>query len=294
MKRIGYWFTRFFIELFRFVPFSVLYVLSDVLAWLMARVYRPGVVMSNLRRAYPDKTAAELRQIAAESYRNVADVTLETLKSFTMPPETVLSRIDYVNPELINNYLWQGKPVLITGGHLCNWEWLALTMGLTIDGISMATYKKISNPHMEKYVRDCRARGKLLLLTMEETFAKVRDMNGQPFALILGSDQSPSNPDRSHWVDFMGIRTAFLPGTEVLSRRFGAEVTYFIIERTARGRYRMVYKDINPHSDAELAVTRAFAEALEADINRRPADWLWTHKRWKLNDRLDKKSFDYT
>ena len=55
---IGYIFLRLVGELFRLVPFRVLYVLSDGLAFLLYRVagYRKKVVFENLRRAFPGKS----------------------------------------------------------------------------------------------------------------------------------------------------------------------------------------------------------------------------------------------
>ena len=52
---IGYFFLRVFIELFRLVPFRVLYVLSDGLAFLLYSIigYRKKVVLDNLRRSFP-------------------------------------------------------------------------------------------------------------------------------------------------------------------------------------------------------------------------------------------------
>ena len=61
MQWVGYFFTRGFTELFRFVPFSALYVLSDGVAFLLYHVvgYRRKVVMGNLRRCFPEKPESE-------------------------------------------------------------------------------------------------------------------------------------------------------------------------------------------------------------------------------------------
>lgn len=281
MQWLSYIVSRSFIELFRLIPFWLLYCLSDGLAWVMSRTYRRKVVYGNLRRCYPDASAKEIDAIAKASYRNMTDVLLETIKSFTMPIQDVLARMDYGNVELINALLAAGKPIIISGGHLCNWEWIAATQGLTIDGPALAIYKKISNPYFERYVRKNRDRGKLLLYTMPETAEAVRQMAGQPFALILGSDQSPSNPNRAHWINFMGTPTAFLPGIAFLSKQYQMVVTYFVIHRVRRGYYRLHYEVLTPTSPDETAPTQVFAQRLEADIRSRPADWLWTHKRWK-------------
>ena len=63
MQILGYFFFRTIVFLFWLLPFSIIYRLSDALAWLLYRVvkYRRKVVEEQLLRAFPDKNAAELQ-----------------------------------------------------------------------------------------------------------------------------------------------------------------------------------------------------------------------------------------
>ena len=89
--------------LFRFVPFSVLYLFSDGMAFLLERVvgYRKKVIADNLRRAFPEKNAAEINQIVRGVYRNLTDVTLETIKSYSTPLHEIRRRCAVLNPDII-------------------------------------------------------------------------------------------------------------------------------------------------------------------------------------------------
>jgi KDO2-lipid IV(A) lauroyltransferase len=55
------------------------------------------------------------------------------------------------------------------------------------------------------------------------------------------------------------------------------------MNREARGRYQMTYTLITRDAAAMTpeAVMRSYYDLLEADIRRDPANYLWTHKRWK-------------
>src|SRR5262245_14933087 len=98
---------RLFLQLFRFIPFFALFWLSNVLAFFLFRVigYRRKVIFDNLRRAFPEKTEIEIHEIARATYRNLTDVMLETLKSFTASYAEIERRAPCLNPEIVNQYL---------------------------------------------------------------------------------------------------------------------------------------------------------------------------------------------
>ena len=68
------------------MPFVVLYIFSDFLAFLLNHVigYRKEVIMNNLRKSFPEKTENELDEIRIQFNKNFSDQMIETLKMFTM------------------------------------------------------------------------------------------------------------------------------------------------------------------------------------------------------------------
>lgn len=291
MKYAGYLLVRLFIAPFRFLPFRLLYVLSDGMAFLLyAFGYRRKVVFSNLRRCFPEKSAHEIAAIARDSYRNLADVTLETLKSLVTPVSVILQRFEYKGIEHVNAAYQQGKSVVLAGGHCCNWEWAALGMGRNMDGLSIIIYKTLSNTHMDQWMRASRGRAEnTALYPMEKTFPALKMLSeeGQRTGVILGADQSPSNPRSAHWVRFFGQETACLPGPDLIARQFDAPVFFFDIERVRRGYYVLTYTPLctTPAATASGEITQMFMQRLEEQIRRNPGAWLWSHKRWKMTDR---------
>lgn len=288
MHRIGYFFTRLIAEIFRFVPFWLLYILSDGLAFLLRAVvgYRKTVVDENLLRAFPEKSAAERAEIARQSYRNLTDVTLETLKSYTLSLEEIKRRCPPRNPELVNQYLDRGQSVMLSGSHYNNWEYTGISMPPVFHGTAVTAYKPITNPWIDAYVNRTRERTGMVMISMESTFAAIRqrEREGLRSVYILLSDQSPSSRKSAQWVDFLGQKTASLPGMDVLARKFKLPVLYYHIRRLRRGFYAVEYSEIcsDPAAAAEADITRAYAARLEAAIREQPANWLWSHKRWKM------------
>ncbi len=283
---VGYFFLRIFVELFRLIPFSVLYVLSDGMAFLLYRVigYRKAVVYSNLRRAFPEKDDQELQRISRLFYQSLTDVTLETFKSFTTSAAEIERRCPCRNPEIPNQYLDRGQPIILTGSHLGNWEYSGLSLPPALHGPTITAYKALKNKSLESYLNNRRSRTGMTLIGMDEVFKVMRQRNGEPAVYILLADQSPSNRKSAHWVPFFGQDTATLPGADVLARKFNYPVVHYVITRIRRGFYEIHFKDLSPESAtaAEMDITKAFSRQLEQEITAHPEQWLWSHKRWKI------------
>lgn len=288
MQWIGYLLTRLVAEIFRFLPFRLLYGLSDGVAFLLRAVvgYRTAVVYDNLRRAFPEKTEAEIKQIARASYRNLTDVTLETLKSYTMSLAEIQRRCPPINPELVNQYLDRGQSVILAGSHYNNWEYTGISMPPAFHGDTVTAFKPITNKLIDRYVNWTRARTGMVLISMDSTFAVIRqrEREQQRSVYVLLSDQSPSSKKSAHWVDFLGRDTASLPGIDVFARKFKLPVLYYHVRRLRRGFYEVEYFEIcaNPTEAVEMDITRDYARRLEVIIREQPENWLWSHKRWKM------------
>jgi KDO2-lipid IV(A) lauroyltransferase len=82
---------------------------------------------------------------------------------------------------------------------------------------------------------------------------------------------------------FLNQETGVQFGGEKMAKEYQAAVVFANIHRLKRGHYEVVYETIC--EDAALTphgfITQAHTKKLEAIINKEPAYWLWSHKRWK-------------
>jgi Kdo2-lipid IVA lauroyltransferase/acyltransferase len=286
MPHIAYFLLRGVAFAFRLLPWATLPYLSDGTAFLLYRVvgYRRAVVLANLRRAFPDMGEPVLRKIAWKSYQNLTDVTLETIKAFTAPIADIRQRCLCTNPELVNAYLDRGQTVLVMGSHYNNWELACHSIPAGLSAPAVTIYKSLSNKVVDQYYNQNRARGGTLLCSMEDTFGMIRKRRDQPSAFLFLSDQSPSSRKSAQWVTFLGQPSAFLPGVDVIARKFDYPVLYFNIQRIRRGHYTLTYEQLveNPGLAKEGDITRRYAACVETEIRAQPENWLWSHKRWKM------------
>jgi KDO2-lipid IV(A) lauroyltransferase len=83
---------------------------------------------------------------------------------------------------------------------------------------------------------------------------------------------------------FLNRETAFFMGGDVIASSLDYPVFFAAIRRTGRGRYEASFelmRDKNEVLDpGEL--TERFARRVERQIHESPADWPWSHKRWRL------------
>jgi KDO2-lipid IV(A) lauroyltransferase len=148
----------------------------------------------------------------------------------------------------------------------------------------LGVYKKLSHPHINKYIEKSRSLYNITLSEMSDT-AKLLSTahNLDPFALVLIADQRPSNPRKAFWTYFLNRETAFFYGAEKFSLDYGYPVLFFRILRVKRGYYR-VEIDVLCENPADLKkgeLIKRYRDKLESAVRERPAEWLWSHNRWK-------------
>jgi KDO2-lipid IV(A) lauroyltransferase len=105
------------------LPWRVLYIFSDGIAFLLKHVikYRVDVVHQNLIIAFPNKTEKERKQIAYDFYQQFTDSFIETIKLLSISDKTFQKRFTS-NVEVLNNLYPTGQSVQIMAGHFFNWE----------------------------------------------------------------------------------------------------------------------------------------------------------------------------
>ncbi len=288
MQFIGFLFFRLALAIFSIIPFPILYKISDVVAWLLRVVikYRLKVVKSNLHKAFPEKNENEMNVIIQNSYRNLADITLESLKGMTLDWSKPRKNYIFSNPEIIDFYSKQNLATIHTATHNANWEWATVSYTLFFKERVIGFYKPLSNKLIDNYVQKKRGSTRLNLADIKFTPAHfINNLNkDNDVIFVMISDQSPTSKN-SVWVNFFGIDTAFLHGAQFYGLKYSLPIFYVSTKRIKRGWYELSLELIteNANNEPENFVIKRYAELLERDIRITPSDWLWTHKRWKLS-----------
>lgn len=267
------------------MPFRVMYVFSDFVAWLLKDVlkYRRSVAEENLNLSSLNLTGEEKKKLIREIYRNLSDILLEGIKSFSMNKKQVLKRHKVLNPELVNTYAEEGKSVILVTGHLGNWEWGSLSAGIHTSFRIIGFYKPMKNKLINAFICRSRARFGTVLAPIRQTSLSFEKYADKPSMFLMAADQNPTKVALSHWTSFMGRDTAFLHGPEKHAFNNNHPVIFTEINRIKRGYYQLVLSVLidNPANCAPGEITEKYVRKLEAVILQNPGNWLWTHRRWK-------------
>lgn len=290
LDRIAYFFFYLFVQLVSFLPFRMLYWLSDVFYFLCYYVvgYRRKVVYDNLKSAFPEKDEAERRAIEKESYKWFCDIILESVKAFRMTIDDLNERMKYENMELMRSYIEQGKSVYMDMAHTGAWEWVPnIYLNYFPDIVGAELYRHVKNKYIDEFLLKGRQRFGTMVIPKDKALFPLSRLHrdGKIFGIGLLADQTPSRGNLHFWTDFLNHDTAFLQGPERLAKVTKSAVIYLDFRREKRGYYICRFVDIcaDASLEADGEVTKRYANLLEQSIRRAPAIWFWTHRRWKYD-----------
>ena len=289
-----YHLLSFFLKLLSYIPFKVLYVLSDGLFYVLYYIirYRRPIVRKNLTESFPEKSEQEILQIEKNFYHYFTDQVLESCKMTTISPEEVSRRMKFTNVEAADSVLKSGKSIALYIGHYGNWEWVSsIPLWLDKEVRAVQIYHQLRNESMDKLMLHIRERMGAVSVEMRKTARYITEMANSRQVSIVGfiADQSPRKKEVRHFLPFLHHKTPVLTGTEKIIKHYGFEAWFLNMKRVKRGYYEgeLVRIHENPKELPDFELTAIYYRMLEQMIQNRPELYLWTHNRFKHAMNLD-------
>ncbi len=268
------------------LPFVILYAISDFFAFLLYHVigYRKDVVLSNLKIAFPEKTDAERKKIARQFYQYFADSFIETVKFLTISKKQMLKRTTGTY-DIINKLLSEGKSINLLCGHQFNWEYANLLYSSELNVPFVTVYLPVKNKAVNRIMYKIRTRFNAILVSPAEFGSRLHHVFNAQHALVLAADQSPATPKSGYWINFFNRPTLFLIGPEKSAIRKKSAVVFVGFKRVKRGYYHFESVLLTPdasQTDKRGQLTCLYRDALQAALINDPANYLWSHRRFKF------------
>lgn len=262
---------------------------SSLGAWAGPRVGRwlphHRFAMENLRLAFPEKSEAQREAIAHQSWANLGRTVCE------YPHLDVLydgdgKRVESHDATKARLAAIQagGRPVLIFGAHLANWE-LPAVIAHAFGQRAAILYRTPNNPFIAADIVRMRASimGELIPAGIA---APIRMIEAVDRGINLGMlvDQRFGRGPR---VPFFGHPVAANPFIARLARRFEAPVHGMRAIRLPNNRFSLeltealdLPRDAAGKIDVEAA-TALINLVIEGWVREHPGQWLWMHRRWR-------------
>jgi len=278
------------IRLLSLIPLALWFPFASLLAWLSWRVipYRRHVVVANLKASFPEWDDATRERVIRDYYRGFADMLVEVMHSARLTPAELERRVKLLNPQLIRDQVARGKPVLLVAAHQCNWEWMLLAFSTQLGVPVDAAYKPLVDNWAEREMLKLRSRFGARLIPAQQLLGDIIQQRNKPRVIAMVADQEPVSSERKHWLKFLNRDTAFFLGGEEIVRATRYAAFFVRLKRVARGRYEAEFVPLAAAGEqlSPGEFTTRYARLVEEQIREAPADWPWSHKRWKLKKPL--------
>jgi KDO2-lipid IV(A) lauroyltransferase len=242
------------------------------------------LAVSQLRAAFPVRSAAECRAIARATFAHFGRLLVSLLRFSALPPDRMRACVEYDGEERVRAALASGRGAIIFSGHFGFWELHGLAHALILPPLSVLA-RPLDNPYLNDLLEEMRgATGNRVIYRQGAMRRVLRALNANECVAVL-IDQHMHGAD-AVTVDFFNRPAATTSALAALALRTGAPLVPAFALPLPGGRYRMVYEHPVelPAADAPdpiREVTQRCTDVLEMYVRRHPHLWLWMHRRWR-------------
>jgi KDO2-lipid IV(A) lauroyltransferase len=235
----------------------------------------------NLSRAFPQNSTADNRRILSGMWDNLGRVIAEYPHLPRICAKLEGGRVEIIGIETIRALATDGKPGILFGAHLANWEvqpYLARHTGLALGLI----YRAPNNEWVDRLLR--RLRDAPMLFRKGEEGARALYgllRKGGHAAMLVDQKMNDGIP-----VPFFGRDAMTAPAIAQFGLRLGCVLVPVRTERVRGARFRVtVYPPLALESTGdraadERAVMVRINAIIEEWVRARPEQWMWLHRRW--------------
>ena len=261
---------------------------ADAAAWLIRMLVpsRQHVALDNMRRVFGDRyTDRQYRALAAEVTRGICRTMVELLKSPYLTPEQLRALVRLHGLEHLHEALAQGHGVLLLTAHFGNWELMGAMAAR--EGLPLAVIARDSQEaSTASLINRSRESHGIEVLEREDTRAMLRALRNNRILGILPDQHAAGG---SVIVDFLGRPAATAVGVATLAARTGARVVPGFCLRRPDGSFDVIVQpplELAQTGDREAdlrANTALMNQVIGEQILAHPEQWLWLHRRWKVD-----------
>ena len=261
---------------------------DKVARWVGPKTSRQGLMMRNLRNAFPEKSAEELAIIADDAWGSMGRLAAEYVfldKLFDYDPnKNGEGRVEVSGVPIFLDLRDNPRPFIVFSAHTANFELLPVAgaaFGLNVTVL----FRPPNNPYIaEKIFNFRKARmGNLVPSHAGSSFALARQLeNGQPVGVLV--DQKFH---KGLITKFFGQPVKTNPLLAKLVRQFDCEVYPARCIRLPNNRFRLeiepalaIPKKENGDIDVQ-ATAQLLNDTVERWVREYPGQWLWYHDRWR-------------
>ncbi|MGP0060680.1 MAG: lysophospholipid acyltransferase family protein [Beijerinckiaceae bacterium] len=257
-------------------------------SWISGRIWRimgPRVgslrhrrTLANLAAAFPEKSEAEHKAMAADMWENLGRTFAETFRL------AEIAASDRVKVATTAEFPLEATACVICAAHQANWEIAVLGVPNAARTRAAGVYQRIKNPRVDARVKNMRAflyPGGLYPKSAATSRRLIRHARDGGTLAILADQRDFRGPR----VPFFGRPAPSTPFPAMVARSLDLKLYAGEIIRKPHVRFeiRLIEIPVPQTQDREadiFAATQALQAEFERTIRRHPEQWMWSHRRW--------------
>ena len=286
MKLLKY-FLQFIIISILFFIFRILGLrlsswLSSKIVFFFGPLFRSKkLINSNILRAMPHLNKKEIKNIASNMWKNYGRILSEYIFIKDFKKSIFKSNFNIEGQDILDQIKTDDKPVIFISGHFNNFELMA--MHIDKSGINLAAVYRPLNNIFLNFIMERIRKNNICKNQIKKGISGTKQLlsffkKGSSIALMI--DQRVSQGIKSNFFKQPAFTTT-IPAQFV--KKFKCKVVPIYIERVHNINFKLkVYKPIEYSDDHTIeSITLNLNEILEKMILKNPAQWIWSHNRWK-------------
>ncbi|MBI1939821.1 MAG: lysophospholipid acyltransferase family protein [Ignavibacteriales bacterium] len=286
-NKVEFFFFNFFVKLCKVLGLGGTRRLAIVFSFIVFKflAIRKKVVITNLKKAFPEKPGNEIKQIALSCYKNIFITFFELMYLPNMTDGKISGMIEVANPDLITDGVAEGKGLIFLTGHFGSWEIAALVPSTKFNLPMNLLVQPQRNPLVTKWLNSARSRNINNVMEAGLSVRKIYEVikKGELVG-IVGDQRGPREGVR---VNFFGINTSLYPGAAAFALKTKCSVLASIVIRKPDYNYKVIFEKLSfenlPENFEEQIreVNQRFISFIEKYVRMYPEQYFWMHNLWK-------------
>ncbi|MCP4706939.1 MAG: lysophospholipid acyltransferase family protein, partial [candidate division Zixibacteria bacterium] len=249
---------------------------------------RRRIAEENLCRAFHDELDdTRISEIVKTVFINVARTTITFARQPVLKREKFVKSVKTViGSEFIDKALSEGNGAMMVTGHYGNWE----LFGRWLPSAGYPTDFLMGHQHNEKvndlFIKFRQTEGLGLIPVGIASRHVLKSLKANRL-IGVASDQHAASGGVV--VNFMGRPASTPKGPAAFAVKVNSPIIFGYLVREKYGQYKIeFFPPIYPPNSGDTEkdineMTQKYASILESLIRKKPEEWMWTHRRWKID-----------
>tara|TARA_B110000914_G_C15301990_1_gene371526 strand:- start:2 stop:697 length:696 start_codon:yes stop_codon:yes gene_type:complete len=229
----------------------------------------------------PHLNQKEIKNIVSNMWKNYGRILSEYIFIKDFKRSIFKSNFNIEGQDILDQIKKDDKPVIFISGHFNNFELMA--MHIDKSGINLAAVYRPLNNIFLNFIMERIRKNNICKNQIKKGISGTKQLlsffkKGSSIALMI--DQRVSQGIKSNFFKQPAFTTT-IPAQFV--KKFKCKVVPIYIERVHNINFKLkIYKPIEYSDDHTIeSITLNLNEILEKMILKNPAQWIWSHNRWK-------------